>query len=234
MASVIVAIASALAFARTAPPSHPSSSSLLGHAFTETATYRVGGVDLWRSTGILQTTYGGIYAPGYLVASVTAELEHLHPDSGSVVSVERIAWTAWNDVVGNVVTRRLLVEPERGEGARCYKYVEPNPPGYVDPIVVLTNRYALTNASEALAQYRYSSGGHNATMLANWHTGVPKEVHIVAERDSQYEFNLGKAQEIDWTVFYKYEDLDCTDVATFKGLSQVCVDSFLALQYECA
>jgi hypothetical protein len=143
------------------------------------------------------------------------------------------------------VDRYLIVREVASSGAvleQCTTYPDVNPKGYKDPLPLMADRYHLANATPGSSEYVYqwhlqSGAQMTSTMTADVSGWPPSSVAISSKtrlgQVSTYDFTYGApVGHVDSRIFYEYKRHTCTTVSNFTT-PLVCVDSWLALQYEC-
>eukprot|EP00327_Prymnesium_parvum_P017089 CAMPEP_0113256998 /NCGR_PEP_ID=MMETSP0008_2-20120614/15068_1 /TAXON_ID=97485 /ORGANISM="Prymnesium parvum" /LENGTH=507 /DNA_ID=CAMNT_0000105389 /DNA_START=7 /DNA_END=1530 /DNA_ORIENTATION=+ /assembly_acc=CAM_ASM_000153 len=229
---------------KSTTPAHPNTAALLGASYQESASYEVDGKPVWTASGKSQFSWGGLHAPAYLLAFTEMYLRR----AGSPVDTSRVSWIGWNNVLTQRVDRYLIVEEldasQKVIQKKCLTYPDHNTPGYVDPILIMANRYKLVDQTSANATYRYvwelASGATQTSMLTTPLNGVPAtgtSARVSADKRSgsktRYDFKTAEAGPVNFDLFYQYKQHDCITVANFSA-PDVCVNSWLTLQYECS
>jgi hypothetical protein len=226
-------------------PAHPGSKSYLGVTMTETMVHSVNGKVATTASGKFACDYGGLSAPIYLRASWRGTVKLATPRPSGATSLETI-WIGWNNLLTNRVDRYLIVKELDGTGARikeqCTTYPDVNPEGYKDPLPLMAERYKLAKSSANFSEYEYQwtlrSGAQMlSTMVSDANGFPPKSVAITSTtrdgHESAYNFSyMAPVHEVDPSIFYEYKKYDCTTVSNFTT-SDVCVDPWLVMQYEC-
>jgi len=228
------------------PPAHPGYSGFLGKALPETMQHRVNGQVVASAVGKFACEYAGFSAPAYLRASWngTVQLSRPRPSGAKFLQV---TWLGWNNVLLDRVDRYLIVKDLDDSGKilseQCTTYPDVNPKGYMDPLPLMADRYNFVKSSQTSAEYVYhwdlqDGAKMTSTMLADGSGFPPRSVSVSSKtkdgQESSYDFVYEAPQShYDSRIFYEYKKHRCTTVSNFTT-PEVCVDSWLALQYECA
>lgn len=156
-------------------------------------------------------------------------------------------WLGWNNLLTNRVDRYLIVKEMDVNGKalkeKCTTYPDVNPKGYKDPLQLMVHRYKLTHSSSDFSEYVYQWKLQNeaemtSTMIAGPNGFPPRSVSVKSNtkdgHDSLYNFSYAPPSHgVDPSVFYEYKKYDCETVSNFTT-PDVCVDPWLAIQYECS
>jgi len=227
-----------------ASPPHPGSAKFLGKTLAETLVHRVNGDVVATAAGKFACDYGALEAPFYLRASWNGTVQLKRPRASGATSLQ-VTWLGWNNLLTNRVDRYLIVREVASSGTvleHCTTYPDVNPKGYKDPLPLMADRYKLVNSSSSSSEYMYqwhlqSGADMTSAMVADVSGWPPKSVAVSSKtllgQVSSYDFTYGAPERrVDSSIFYEYKKYKCSTVSNFTT-PQVCVDSWLALQYEC-
>eukprot|EP00929_Paragymnodinium_shiwhaense_P118128 TRINITY_DN8985_c0_g1_i1.p1 TRINITY_DN8985_c0_g1~~TRINITY_DN8985_c0_g1_i1.p1 ORF type:complete len:264 (+),score=43.87 TRINITY_DN8985_c0_g1_i1:371-1162(+) len=225
--SVALSAAALTASVQGAPdhPSFPFPSS-----FDETVKHWVDDELVYSGSGEINVACQ--YACLYLTAAVDMKLDWGH-------TKKHVTWIGWNSMVTRKVDRYLIIGDEE---RTCTTYPDHDPSGYVDPIMLMENRYQLQGSSasgDPLYNYTWHFGKQTqvASMVTTPDGKAPKSVEVVTTGDGhtrRWLFEYSNQRSVkDKSVFFEYKKQDCQPVSNFTSAPEICVDSWLSLQYEC-
>merc|ERR1712232_361109 len=239
--------AEAAAASDAGPPGHPGYIGLMGHALPETMEHRVNGQVVSTATGRFACEYAGLSAPTVLRASWNGTVQLSKPRPSGAKSLQ-VTWLGWNNVLFNRVDRYLIVKDIDDSGKvlseQCTTYPDHNPKSYIDPLPLIASRYnfvKLTGPTDAEYEYHWDlqdGAKMTSTMLTDPSGFPPRSVSVTSKtkdgHESAYDFVYAAPEShYDSSIFYEHKKYSCATVSNFTT-PEACVDSWLALQYECA
>jgi len=156
-------------------------------------------------------------------------------------------WLGWNNIITKAVTRYLIVTDYASNGKliseHCKKYPDHDPPGVIDPIFVMLDRYNFVSQKKDYLYWQYKlNTAHGTLQIANMTTnmtGIPLSVSIGStipgkQGSSDYILDYFNSQPFvtDNSIFWRYKDYNCMEVKNLTA-PDVCLDDWLVLEYEC-